>query len=152
MGVAQKCEIMGGAKVQGGETACPPYSWMADMKLREGKKWRHKRCRNRHDRGNPPISKVKILAVTIGKWLEAQRVASLQINSVSAMAAAASLPVSQDKRFFVQGANTAIKMNCTIAGDSATGWKKFTARHWTALIGFCGVETWKQVQNNWKKI
>ena len=90
--------------------------------------------------------------VTIGKWLEAQRVASLQINSVSAMAAAASLPVSQDKRFFVQGANTAIKMNCTIAGDSATGWKKFTARHWTALIGFCGVETWKQVQNNWKKI
>ena len=30
--------------------------------------------------------------------------------------------------------------------------KKFTARQWAALIGFCGVETRKQVQNIWKKI
>ena len=83
---------------------------------------------------------------TIGKWTEALRVVSLQINAGSAVAAAASLSVLQAKIFFVQGANTAMKMNCTITGDSATGKKKFMARQWAAIIGFCGVETRKQVQ------
>ena len=62
------------------------------------------------------------------------------------------MSVSQVEIFLVQGANTAMKMNGNIVGDSATGRKKFTARQWAALIGFCGVETRKQVQNNWKKI
>ena len=48
--------------------------------------------------------------------------------------------------FFVRGANIAIKMNGAIAGDSATGQKKFMARQWAELIGFCGVETQNQVQ------
>ena len=43
-------------------------------------------------------------------------------------------------------------MNGVIAGDSATGRKKVTARQWEALIVFCSVETRKQVQNNWKQI
>ena len=63
-----------------------------------------------------------------------------------------SLSVSQAKSFFVQGANTAMKMNGTIAGDSATGCKEFTAMQWAALIVFCCVETRKQVQNIWKQI
>ena len=45
-----------------------------------------------------------------------------------------------------------MKINGAIAGDSETGREKFTARQWTALILFCGVETWKQVQNIWKQI
>ena len=45
-----------------------------------------------------------------------------------------------------------MKMIGTIAGYSATGRKKFMARQWAALIVFCGVETRKHVQNNWKKI
>ena len=45
-----------------------------------------------------------------------------------------------------------MKMNGTIAGDSTTGQKKFTARQWAAPIGFCGVETRKQVQDIWKQI
>ena len=76
MGVAHNCEIMGGAKVQGGETSCPPYYWMSDIKLREGRKWIHKRNRNRHDSGNPPISKVKTLAETAAwrnNWKVAKR-------------------------------------------------------------------------------
>ena len=68
------------------------------------------------------------------------------------MTAAASLSVSQAERIFVRGANTAMKMNGDIAGDSTIGRKKFTARQWEALIGFCGVETWKQVQKFWKQI
>ena len=40
----------------------------------------------------------------------------------------------------------ALKMNRDIAGDSETGRKKFTARQWAALIGFCAVETLKQVK------
>ena len=54
--------------------------------------------------------------------------------------------------FFVQGANTAMKMNGAITGDSTTGRKIFTARQWVALIGFFGVETRKQVQKIWKQI
>ena len=68
------------------------------------------------------------------------------------MESAASLSVSLAKILFVRGANTAMKMNGAISGDSATGRKKFTARQWTALNGFCGVETRKQVQNIRKKI
>ena len=45
-----------------------------------------------------------------------------------------------------------MKMNGAIAGDSTTERKKFTARQWAALIGFCGVETRKQVQKVWKQI
>ena len=45
-----------------------------------------------------------------------------------------------------------MKMNGAIAGDSATEWKKFMARQWAALVGFCGVETRKQVEKNWKVI
>ena len=43
-------------------------------------------------------------------------------------------------------------MNAAIAGDSVTGQKKFTAWKWAWMIGFCGFETQKQVQNNWKQI
>ena len=74
-----------------------------------------------------------------------------QINAVSAVTEAASLSVSQSERVFVRGANTAMKMNGAIAGYSSTGWRKLTARHWAALIGFCSVETQKQVQKIWKK-
>ena len=45
-----------------------------------------------------------------------------------------------------------MKTNGNIAGDSETGQRKFTARQWAVLIGFCGVETRKQVKTNWKKI
>ena len=45
-----------------------------------------------------------------------------------------------------------MKMNVTIAGYLANGRKKFIARLWAVLIGFCGVETRKQVQNFWKQI
>ena len=157
MEVAQNCKIMGGSKGNIGETACPPYYWMADMELHEGKKSRHKRRRNRHECGNPPISKSKSwqklqLEGTIWKCPKSQRVATTQINTGLAAAAAAPLSVSQAESFFVRGVNTAMKMNGSIAGDSTTGRKKFTSRQCAALIGFCGVENWKQVQNNWKKI
>ena len=62
------------------------------------------------------------------------------------------MSVSQAESFFVRGANTAIKMNGTISGDSATGQKKFMVRQWAALIEFCGVEIRKQVQKKWKQI
>ena len=88
----------------------------------------------------------------IGKWQESQRVAAPQINTGYAVAAAASVSVLQAENFFVRGANTAIKMNGAIVGKSATGQNKFRTSQWAALIGFCGVETRKQVQNNWKKI
>ena len=89
---------------------------------------------------------------TIVKWPEPNMMAAPQINAISSVAAAASISVSHAKSFFVSGANTAIKTNGTIAGDSATGRKKFTSRQWEALIGFCRVETRKQVQKNWKQI
>ena len=63
----------------------------------------------------------------IGKCSEAQRVGTTQINTGLAVVVAASLSVSQAD-FFVQGANTAMKMNGAIAGYSATGRKKLTAR------------------------
>ena len=47
------------------------------------------------------------------------------------------------QKFFLRGGNTAMKINGAIAGDSETGREKLTARQWTALILFCGVETWK---------
>ena len=53
-----------------------------------------------------------------------------------------------DRKLFLRGANTAIKMNGAIVGDSATRRKKFMARHWVVLIGSCGVETRKQVKKN----
>ena len=56
--------------------------------------------------------------------------------------------MSQAEIFFVRCANTAMKMN----GDSTNGRNIFTARQWVALIGFCGVETRKQDQKNWKQI
>ena len=64
------------------------------------------------------------LEVTIGKLPEAQSVATPHINTGSAVAAAESLSVSQSKSFVVQGTNTEMKMNSSIAGDSATGQKK----------------------------
>ena len=64
------------------------------------------------------------------------------------MAEAASMSVSQAKIFFVQGANTEMKMNVAIAENSVTWPKIFTARQWAAQIGFCGVEKWKQVLKN----
>ena len=88
----------------------------------------------------------------IGKWPEAQRLATPQINSGLAVVAVESFSVSQAKRFLVRGANIAMEMNGTIAGYLATGRKKFTARQWAVLIGFCGVETRKQVQNIWMQI
>ena len=69
------------------------------------------------------------LEVTTGKWPEAQRFATPHINTGSTVAAAASLSVSQFERFcFVRGANTAMKMNGAISGDSENGRNKFTAR------------------------
>ena len=104
-----------------------------------------------------PSQKLKIwqklwLEGKIGKWPEAQKVAAPQINAGSLVEAATSMSVSQAEIFFVQGANTAMKMKCAIAGDLATRRNKFTARQWAALIGFCGVETWRQVQNICKQI
>ena len=46
------------------------------------------------------------------------------------MAAAESLSVSQAEIILMQGTNTAMKTNGAIAGDPATGQKKFTARQW----------------------
>ena len=89
---------------------------------------------------------------TIEKWPEAQRVVTPHINTGSAVEAAASLSVSHSESCFVQGANIAMKMNGAIAGDSTTGQKKFTARQWAALIGFCGVATRKQVPKVWNQI
>ena len=89
---------------------------------------------------------------TIRKWTEAHRVATPQINTGSAVAAVASFSVSQSKSFLVWAANTAMKINGAIVGDSTTGWKKLTARQWVELIEFCGVETRKQVQKYWKQI
>ena len=57
-----------------------------------------------------------------------------------------------EKNNFVQSANMAMKINGAIAGYSATGKKKITARQWLALIGFLVVETQNQVQNIWKQI
>ena len=95
-----------------------------------------------------PSQKLKVwqkmrLEGTIGKCPEAQRVAAPQINAGLAVSAAASLSVSQSEIFFVRGASTAMKMNGAITGDSETGRKKFMARKWASLIGFCGVETRK---------
>ena len=53
----------------------------------------------------------------IGKWLEVKRVAEPHINAGSAVAAAASMSVSQAEIFFVRGENTAMKINGAIAGD-----------------------------------
>ena len=60
--------------------------------------------------------------------------------------------MSQAEIFFVRGANTEIKINGAISGDSATGQNKFMARQWAELIEFCGVKTRKQVRKNWKQI
>ena len=65
---------------------------------------------------------------TIGKWSEAQRVATPQINTGSVVVAAASLSVPQAESFFVRGEKTAMKINGAIAGDSKNGWRKFTAK------------------------
>ena len=78
--------------------------------------------------------------------------AETQINVVSAVVVEASMSVSQAKSFFVQGVNIGMKMTGAIAGNSATGRKKLTARQWAALIEFCGVETHNQVQMFWKLI
>ena len=80
----------------------------------------------------------------IGKWPEAYRVAAPHINARLVVAAAASLSVSLAKRFFAR-CKHCNENNRAIAGDSATGQKKLTARQWAELIGFCGVETRKQV-------
>ena len=82
----------------------------------------------------------------IWKWLDAQRVTEPQINARSGVSAEALLSVSQAEIIFLWGANTSMKINDTIAGDSATGKRKLTARQWAELIGFCGVETQKQAQ------
>ena len=63
------------------------------------------------------------LEETIGKCPEAQRLATPQINTGSTVAALESLSVSQAKSIFVRGANTAMKINGGIAGDSETGRK-----------------------------
>ena len=69
-----------------------------------------------------------------------------KINAVLVVVAAASLSVSKTQICFVRGANTEMKMNGAIAGDSASGQTKFTARQLAALIGYCGVENRKQAQ------
>ena len=79
--------------------------------------------------------------------------AAPQITAGSEVTAAKSLSVSQSESFLCEVKKTAMKTNGAIAGDSATGRNKFTARQWAALIGYFGVETWKQVQKleaNWK--
>ena len=106
---------------------------------------------------NLPYQKLKSwhklrLEVTILKWTDSQRVAIPQKHTGLTVAAEASLSVSQAEIFFLRGANTAMKMNGAIVGDSATRWGGFTARKRAALIGFCDVETQKPVQNIWKKI
>ena len=68
-----------------------------------------------------------------------------QINARSEVEAAALMSVSHSKIIFLRGANTEMKTNGAISGNSGTGQKIFMARQWTAMIGFCGIETWKQV-------
>ena len=106
---------------------------------------------------NLPSQKLKSwqklrLEGTIRKWPKAQRVETPQIKTGLVVAAAMSLSVSQAESFFVQDANTAMKMNSAVAGDSTTMRKKFMAKQWAALVGFSGAETQKQVQNIWKQI
>ena len=151
MGVAQNFESMGRAKGKGGETDCPPDSWMADMELHEGKTWRHNSLKNRHDRGNPPISKIEILAKTAA-WRNNWKVArsteggSTPYKCMIGGGSSGVIVIVTGWKIFVKVASTAMKTNAAIAGDSATGQKKFTARKWLALIGYCGVEIRKQVK------
>ena len=64
--------------------------------------------------------------------------AASQINVGLVVAATAPLSVSQDEIYFGQVANTAMKMDGAIAGDSATGRKKFTARQiWRKIEKYC---------------
>ena len=151
MGVAHNCEIMVGAKVWKGEIACPPYSLMADMEMREGNKLIHNHRRKRHGRGNPSISKFEILAETAA-WRNNWKVAgSTEDGSTSDKCMIGSdgsgvIVSVRGQNISVRGANTATKINGAITEDSATGQKKFMDRQWAAIIGFCGVETRKQVQ------
>ena len=45
-----------------------------------------------------------------------------------------------------------MKVNGNISGDLTTGQKIFMARQWAALIGLCGIEIQKKLQNIWKQI
>ena len=56
-----------------------------------------------------------------------------------------------DRKLFFVSCKHCNETNGAIAGDSANGQNNFTARQWSALIGFYGVETRKQVQKIWKK-
>ena len=119
LGVAQYCESVGGSKVQGGETVCPPYFWIRDMYLCEGKKWRNK-C--------PPISKVKILAETAdwrNNWQVSRSTEGGSTSDkcgISVGSGGVNVSVTE-KIFSVQSANTAMKMNGAISVNSATAWK-----------------------------
>ena len=73
---------------------------------------------------------------TIGKWTEAQSVSAPQINAIAAITVVASMSVSHNKIYLVQGANIAMKLNCAISGDTATGKKKFRSRQWRCQLDF----------------
>ena len=103
-----------------------PYYLMSDMDMRKGKKQRKNAAEK--DMSVVTLSSQKLKAWQklriegkIGNWTEAQRVEAPKINEGSAVAAAASISVSQTESFFLIIANTVMKMNCAIAGDSATG-------------------------------
>ena len=144
MGVVHNCESIGRSKVQGGETACPPYYLMDDMDLREGNKRRNKCYRNRHERGHPPISTVEGLAEATYSSKNWKLDGSTEGGSISdkcrISGGSGGFNFSViSRKYFVKGANTAKKMKGAIAGNSEIWRKKFTARKWAALIGFCGV-------------
>ena len=120
-------------------------------------KRRNKCRRNRHKHDHPPISKVEDMAETVA-WKNNWKVAGgTEGGSTSDKCGIIGGIVRVDFsvtawNIFVQGTNTAMKMNSAISGYSATGQKKLTTRRCAVLIGFCGVETRKQDKKNGSKL
>ena len=88
---------------------------------------------------------------TLGKW-PVEKTEVVHHNAGAAVAAAASMTPSQAESFFVHGAATMMRMNGDLNATSPGGRKKFSERQWSALIGFCGVVSKKQLSKIWKQI
>ena len=103
-----------------------------------------------------PISKVESLADTVA-WRNNFKVdgstedGRTQINVESAMAAAASMSVSQAESFLCKVQTLQWKWTEILQEIQKLG-RRNSRLVSGRLIGFCGVETWKQVKKNWKKI
>ena len=88
---------------------------------------------------------------TLGKW-PVDKTEVVHHNAGAAVAAAALMTTSQAESFFVHGAATMMQMNGDLNATSTSGRKKFSERQWSALIGFCGVVSKKQLPRIWKQI